>query len=300
MKYINLLFVLLLSSTLMAQTPSAFKYQAVARDASGNPIVNQNIGFKIGILEGSSSGILAYEEMHIVSSNDKGLVNLEIGNGAILSGDFGLIEWTQNEFFLEISMDETGGTNYQLMGTSQLLSVPYALAAYETETVPDSIEVYSVEATEVETDNIATNVVYIDSLLSLEPLTSAPPNPLKGDVYFDDNNSTLRLFDGTDWQDMKHQGNIGPTFINPVQIVSIFMGNNTNWQTAYVNTYVPSTAKGIIILGDGVDALRKDSTGPSVGGLSGERIIPITNIGTFEFIDSPNSNNCNIHLIGYF
>ncbi len=144
MKILNFLFTICISTSLFAQTPTAFKYQAVARDNSGIAISNQNIGFKIAILQGTSSGTNVYEEMHIANSNNNGLVNLEIGNGAVLSGDFTLIDWANDEFFLEISMDETGGTNYLLMGTSQLLSVPYAMVSERTENIPDNIIVNTI------------------------------------------------------------------------------------------------------------------------------------------------------------
>jgi len=55
------------------------------------------------------------------------LFNLDLGNGTIISGNFSNIDWANDSFFLKIEMDPGGGSNYQLMGTSQLLSVPYAL-----------------------------------------------------------------------------------------------------------------------------------------------------------------------------
>lgn len=112
-----------------AQTPEKMKYQAVARDNAGNVLSNQLISFQISILQGSSVGTSVYSETHSVSSNDFGLANLNIGNGTIVSGDFSTIDWSTDQYFLQVEMDETGGSSYQLMGTSQLLSVPYALHA---------------------------------------------------------------------------------------------------------------------------------------------------------------------------
>lgn len=127
MKKLIIILLLVTSVQLLSQTPQAFKYQTVIRDASGNPIVNQDVSFKINILKGGTSGDISYSESHFTNTNDFGLVNLEIGNGEIISGDFSSIEWWADNYFVEISIDETGGTNYQLLGTSQLLSVPYAL-----------------------------------------------------------------------------------------------------------------------------------------------------------------------------
>lgn len=110
----------------MAQVPTAFKYQAVARDAAGVLIINTEVAFQISLLQGGPLGTIVYTEKHDTTSNDYGLVNLEIGNGIAVIGDFSTIDWSLGDYFLQIEMDKTGGTNYTLMGTSQLLSVPYA------------------------------------------------------------------------------------------------------------------------------------------------------------------------------
>jgi hypothetical protein len=130
MKNILLLFfAFILAGSLAAQTPQAFKYQAVARDNVGNTIANQSIGFRISILPNSPSGTAVYAETHTIASNDFGLVNMEIGTGSIVSGVFSAINWGAASYFVKIEMDIAGGSNYLLMGTSQLLSVPYALHA---------------------------------------------------------------------------------------------------------------------------------------------------------------------------
>lgn len=115
-----------------AQTPQAIKYQAVARDNSGNIIANQNIGFRISILQNSPTGSFVYTETHTVSSNAFGLVNLDLGTGNIVNGTFSTINWGASNFFVKIEMDVNGANNYIFMGTSQLLSVPYALFAEKT------------------------------------------------------------------------------------------------------------------------------------------------------------------------
>ena len=131
MKKFNLIIIALIFaiSGASAQSPQAFKYQAVARDASGNVLQNQAIGMRISILQGSSSGTSVYKETHSETTNDFGLINLEIGNGTPVSGTFSSISWGTNDYFVKIEMDANGGTSYQHLGTSQLLSVPYALYA---------------------------------------------------------------------------------------------------------------------------------------------------------------------------
>ena len=133
MKKINrvaLPFLLLFFSiNLLAQVPQAFTYQAVARDAGGAIMAQQSVGFKISILQNSQSGTVVYSESHTAITNDFGLVTLKIGTGTVLSGSFSSIAWGGNNHFIRVEMDPAGGTSYQLMGTTQLLSVPYALYA---------------------------------------------------------------------------------------------------------------------------------------------------------------------------
>ena len=132
-KFFSVLFILsLMNMFAFAQSPQAFSYQAVARDAAGNVLANQTVSFRISILENSTTGTVAYSESHAAVTNDFGLVNLKVGMGTVISGTFAGIAWGGNNHFIRIEMDETGGTSYQLMGTTQLLSVPYALYAENT------------------------------------------------------------------------------------------------------------------------------------------------------------------------
>ena len=120
-------FITLLSVGLLyPQSPDMFNYQAVARDGQGNVIANQSIGIKVSILQGSANGTAVYEEEHTASTTDQGVLNLMIGDGSVLSGTFADINWKSGTYFLEIGMDASGGTSYTTMGTTQLVSVPYA------------------------------------------------------------------------------------------------------------------------------------------------------------------------------
>ncbi len=133
MKSIKLtLLAILFSNFIFAQAPQSFNYQGAARDVSGNPIANQNIGLHIAILQGSADGNAVYQEEHMVSTTNLGLFSLQIGTGDLIEGsdEFSAIEWGNSSHFIQISLDENGdGVDYQLIGTTQLLSVPYALYA---------------------------------------------------------------------------------------------------------------------------------------------------------------------------
>ncbi|MEN3325159.1 hypothetical protein VP395_15590 [Mariniflexile soesokkakense] len=128
-KLYTLIATVLFTAISFAQTPSKVSYQAIVRDVNNNLITNQNIGTQISILQGSSSGTAIYVETQNASTNINGLVTLEIGTGTPVSGDFPTIDWGTDTYFLKIETDPTGGSNYTITGTSQMLSVPYALYA---------------------------------------------------------------------------------------------------------------------------------------------------------------------------
>lgn len=113
----------------MAQSPAKFNYQAVARDANNDLLDNTTIGIRISVLEGSSSGSEVYSEEHSPATNGFGLFNLQVGNGSNVSGDLETIDWGNESYFIQVEMDEAGGTNYSIMSASELVSVPYALFA---------------------------------------------------------------------------------------------------------------------------------------------------------------------------
>lgn len=122
-------FSLLFTLQLSAQAPHKMSYQAVVRDASNNLVTDQPIGMRISILQGSVAGSAVFVETHTPLTNANGLVNIEIGMGAVELGGFTAIDWTNGPYFIQKETDPTGGINYSIVGTSELLSVPYALYA---------------------------------------------------------------------------------------------------------------------------------------------------------------------------
>jgi uncharacterized protein (TIGR02145 family) len=125
----------LLTATVWAQSPQKMSYQAVVRNADNKLVTGHAIGMQISILQGSVSAMAVYIETHTPVSNANGLISLEIGTGTVVFGDFTAIDWSNGPYFLQTETDPTGGTNYTLKGTSQFLSVPYALHAKTAETL---------------------------------------------------------------------------------------------------------------------------------------------------------------------
>ena len=134
-KIISLLFIFTVLFS-YSQAPEGINYQALVRDNDGNPLANTSVGIKISIYQGSVSGSIVFEEEFSPNTNQFGLVNLVIGQGTLISGDFASIDWGLGPYFVEVSADEAGGTNYELLGTQELMSVPYALYAKTAENAP--------------------------------------------------------------------------------------------------------------------------------------------------------------------
>ena len=122
-----------------AQIPQAFNYQAVARNANGSPLANQNIGVKFTILDGFPNGTLVYMETQALTTNQFGLFTAGVGSGTVVVGTFATIPWSTGHKYLKVEYDPQGGTNYTAMGTTEMLSVPFALYAVTSSNGPQGL-----------------------------------------------------------------------------------------------------------------------------------------------------------------
>ena len=139
MRKINLLLgMLLFSAIAFAQAPNKMSYQAVVRNAADQLLANKAIGFQVTIEQGTAGGAAVYVETFTPTTNANGLVTLEIGTGNIVSGDITTIDWENGPYFIKTETDPTGGTSYSLAGTTELMSVPYALHARKA-AIADSV-----------------------------------------------------------------------------------------------------------------------------------------------------------------
>ncbi|AUC81948.1 MopE-related protein [Lacinutrix sp. Bg11-31] len=127
-KIYTFIAAVLLAATSFSQAPEKMSYQAVVRNSGDNLVVSQTLGVQISILKNTATGTAVYVETQTPTTNVNGLVTLEIGTG-ITSDDFTAIDWSTGPYFIKTETDPTGGVNYTITGTSQLMSVPYALQA---------------------------------------------------------------------------------------------------------------------------------------------------------------------------
>jgi hypothetical protein len=129
MKTIISIAVLFISLPVFSQPPLKMNYQLVIRNSSNALVTNQQVGIKVSILQGSSTGVVAYAETYTPTTNANGLATFIIGDGTVVTANLANINWGNGPFFIKTEVDPTGGTNYTISATSQLLSVPYALYA---------------------------------------------------------------------------------------------------------------------------------------------------------------------------
>src|SRR5947209_5890954 len=130
-KLLSLLISMLAMLLSLAQAPNQINYQGVARNSKGNGISSHLINLRLTIHDGSGSGSILFSEQRSVTTNTFGLFNIAIGSPGAnnVIGSIAGIIWTSGPKFLQVEMDPDGGSSFLNMGTTQLLSVPYALYA---------------------------------------------------------------------------------------------------------------------------------------------------------------------------
>ena len=133
-KLLALIFFLIVFVEAMAQVPQKISYQAVVRNSSNALIVNQTIGLRVSVIQGSAIGTAVYVERQSPVTNASGVISVVIGNNP-LGLSFSSINWINGPFYLKTEIDPTGSNNYTISGISELLSVPYSLYAQNAYTV---------------------------------------------------------------------------------------------------------------------------------------------------------------------
>jgi len=179
-------------STVKAQAPEKMSYQAVVRNSSDQLVTNTSVGMQISVLQGSATGTAVYVERPFPTTNANGLVTIEIGTGTVVSGDFATIDWANGPYFIKAETDLNGGSNYTITGTSQLLSVPYALHAKTAESITGGIT----ETDPVYTTSQAANVTASD-ITNLSNLSGTNT----GDQTISRTGLTVTLTNGGSFQD---------------------------------------------------------------------------------------------------
>ncbi len=224
-KSFTFLIAVLFSVCVYAQAPQKMSYQAVIRDASGNLITSHAVGLRLSILQGSATGTIVYAETQISTTNTNGLLSIELGGGNIVSGTFASINWANGPYFIKTETDPTGGTNYSITGTSQLLSVPYALHAKTSENgfsgnYNDLTNKPTTDGSETKVQ-AGTNITVTGTGTNTNPYivnSTSSSSGVSGTIIGD-----LQYWNGTTWV-ILHPGTTG-------QVLTLNSSNIPVWQT---------------------------------------------------------------------
>ena len=173
----TILAVILITATTFAQAPEKMSYQAVVRDSGDALVTNQAVGMQISILQTTATGIAVYVETQTPTTNANGLVSIEIGMGSVVSGDFSALDWSAGPYFIKTETDATGGSGYTITGTSELLSVPYALHAKTAESVTSTCGLAI-------GDTHQGGIIFYLDASGCHGLISAPSNPISPKQWY--------------------------------------------------------------------------------------------------------------------
>ncbi len=192
MKNLYILLVFIVTLTISAQAPQGFNYQATVRNNAGALMINKNVTFKFNVMKDTPTSVPVFSETHYVPTDDLGAVNLVIGKGTATTGTFATIDWATGTYYLGIELNT--GNDFVAMGTTQLLSVPYALYATNSGSavIPNLASVLA-------KNNSANNT----KITNLADPTDAQDAATK--AYVDANAKSFMNFNGFDnyqtWQD---------------------------------------------------------------------------------------------------
>ena len=179
-------------SSVIAQAPLGFNYQGVALTNAGTPVSNKVISLRIALIESQQLGTTRFQETHNVNTDAYGQFSVIIGNGQATTGKMSDVQWSKFPYYMKVELDLTGGTAYVFVGTSQLLSVPYALYANNAGAASISVDSIKNELTTIKLvqkgDSIVLNNnrggVYIPKIDSLSKITSQLSSIKAGVVKF--------------------------------------------------------------------------------------------------------------------
>ncbi|CAL2093899.1 Head domain of trimeric autotransporter adhesin [Tenacibaculum sp. 190524A05c] len=219
------LFILLF--VMIKGVSQSFNYQGVLRNVTGQVLENQSVGVQFKILQGSANGSNVYQETHSVTTSEFGVIDISVGTGTIISGNFSAINWSSQNYWLEVAVDITGGTTYAVLGSTKLQGVPYASYA-----ATSGDKVFS--TTNNVTSNINGNTTTDDFVFGSTQLDARASNSaaLDNRMFFDKSKAAFRAgyTPGDEW-DEANVGNYSVAFGESAMASgqnSFAMGRNAN------------------------------------------------------------------------
>jgi uncharacterized protein (TIGR02145 family) len=277
-KLFTILLVLSLPLGAFAQSPQKMSYQAVIRNTSNVLVATSPVGMRVSILQGSPSGTEIYKEIYNPNpqTNINGLVTIEIGGGIPLAGTFSGIDWSIGPYFIKTETDPLGGTNYTITGTSQLLSVPYALhsktvASYtETDPVYIGSQAANITASDItKLSNLSGTNTGDQTLPTLSTLGGVAGNaPITGETKTKITYDTKGLVTaGTNATTADIAASTNKNYVTDAQLTVIANTSGTNTGDNATNTLYSGLVTNATHTGDatGSDALTLPTVNSNVG-----------------------------------
>jgi hypothetical protein len=243
--------------------PQKVNYQAVALTAGGQTVKNQAIKLRLSIVDSNATGTVLYTETHQPTTDGAGQFSVFLGGGTATLGTFSNVAWSNGkEKFLKAEADVTGGTNYVLMGTSQIMSVPYALFAEKSgSTFQGGGPVF---VSPLDVYNISSQWTLTNSNVSVN-----------FDTLIGQHVSAVILY-------YEHRGYMGQSQ-NPIQCTVDVITNGITYEFCdHFNQMYQSTSYTVY------------------GGSSGQITLPLSPNGLVTFVNSLIRTNLKVKLIGYY
>lgn len=214
---LTIIFLLISLSNVFSQY-DAFTYQGLLLDASHNPSSNVSLEFTVSISSDPAGQDIYFQEQHILTSDENGVLAFNVGNGAALEGSFDDIDWLAGVPFINVEYDLGDNNGIRSLGTQEFNSVLFCLESkYVTcEDGPDGPAgpqgpegpQSHIDATGQTGATGAQGPAGPEGNPIMTQLDAVPMNPYEGFIYLDtgtnryDNKPGFRYFDGTDWIDL--------------------------------------------------------------------------------------------------
>jgi uncharacterized protein (TIGR02145 family) len=250
MKKLLLLLFFIQSTILIAQAPQGFNYQATVRNSSGELLKNQNVNFKFNVMQNTPTSVPVFSETHFAPTDDLGAVNLVIGKGTATTGMFSSIDWGSGTYYLGIELNT--GSGYVAMGTTQLLSVPYALYAKTSGTNSTVGPINAISA--------VNGATITSGVLNLSPadatnggVITAGTQTIAGGKTFSSDLTVNGITIG--------RGNGNQEYNTAIGKEALVANTSGRWNTAYGNTALKANTTGLSNTAIGLQALLKNTTG---------------------------------------
>ncbi len=307
MKNLTILFLLFLAFQSNAQVPQGINYQAVIRNSNGTTVNNTSVGLQLRIIQGSAAGTPIYAESHNVMTSNIGLINVVLGQGTVIAGVFNTINWATGPYFIEVASDINGGSNYTIMGTQQMMSVPYALYAENSGNPgpqgapgPQGNQGLSAYQVWLSLGNVGTEQDFLNSLVGPQgpqgtaagggPVFIAPLNVYNLASAYTSTNSNVPInFDVLLGQHVnavilyyEHLGNVGQNTNSVLCKVDVITNGQTYEFCDHFNDMYQGTSYTVY------------------GGSSGQITIPLSQDGIATFVNVLSRTDLKVKLVGYY